>query len=260
MGDRLPVFAANWKMHTTVLEGIALAQSLRSLIDGDQRAKVVLCPPFTHLVPIADCLSGSTLRLGAQDVYWESKGAFTGEISPLMLQGLVDFVIIGHSERRAHFGETDADVNRKVGAALETDLMPILCVGETGEQRESGQTEAVLRHQIQQGLSGIDLDRELVIAYEPVWAIGTGVSAHGEQAQEAVAFIRTQVRALNASASDRIPILYGGSVTATNVAEFAAQPDIDGALVGGASLVADGFAALVSAGIASTVAKSTTRI
>jgi triosephosphate isomerase (TIM) len=260
MADRLPVFAANWKMHTTVGEGIALAQSLRSLLDGEQRASVVICPPFTHLVPLAEQLSGTTLQLGAQDVYWESKGAFTGEVSTLMLQGLVDFVIIGHSERRAYFGETDADVNRKIGAALEAGLTPILCVGETDEQRESGQTEAILRHQVQQDLSGIDLNLGLVIAYEPVWAIGTGVSAHGEQAQEAIAFIRAQVDALNPSAAEILPILYGGSVTAANVAEFTAQPDIDGGLVGGASLVAEGFAELVNAGIASAAAKTSSRI
>jgi triosephosphate isomerase len=256
MAERALIFAGNWKMNSTITGGLELAQSLRMLLDGERRSTVVLCPPFTHLAPLAECLSGSTLALGAQDVYWEPKGAFTGEISPLMLQGLVDYVIVGHSERRAYFGETDADVNRKLSAALEAGITPILCVGETGEQRESGQTEAVLRHQVQQDLSGIDLAKHLVIAYEPVWAIGTGVSAHGEQAQEAIAFIRTQVRALSESVASATPILYGGSVTAANVAEFSAQPDIDGALVGGASLVADGFADLVNSGTQAALARA----
>jgi triosephosphate isomerase len=256
MGDRVPVFAANWKMNTTVVDGLALVKSLRVLLDGEERAGVVLCPPFTHLVPLAESLSGSTIRLGAQDVYWEPKGAFTGEISSLMLQGLVDYVIIGHSERRAYFGETDADVNRKIIAALEAGLTPIVCVGETGEQRESGETQAILRHQVQQGLSGIELDLGLLIAYEPVWAIGSGVAAHGDQAQDAASFIRAQLRALSDSAAESTPILYGGSVTAANVAEFTSQPDIDGALVGGASLVAEGFAELVNAGIGAAESKA----
>ena len=256
MPDRTPVYAANWKMNTTIPEGIELAQSLRDKLDGERRATVVVCPPFTHLAPLAGCLSGSTLALGAQDVYWEPKGAFTGEVSPLMLQGLAQFVIIGHSERRTYFGETDGDVNRKIVAALEAGLTPIVCVGETEEQRKADETEAILRHQVQQGLSGVDLSVGLIVAYEPIWAIGTGVSAHGTQAQEAIAFIRAQLRGLNASAAETTPILYGGSVTATNVAEFAAEPDIDGALVGGASLAAESFTELVESGIQAGLARS----
>ena len=259
MLDRIPVYAANWKMNTTIPEGIELAQSLSDRLDGESGAVLVICPPFTHLAPLADCLAESTLSLGAQNVYWEPKGAFTGEISPLMLRGLVQYVIIGHSERRSYFGETDGDVNRKIVAALEAGLTPIVCVGESGEQRDAGETEAILRHQVQQGLSGIDLSSGLIVAYEPIWAIGTGVSAHGEQAQEAIAFIRTQLRALGGPVAEETRILYGGSVTASNVAEFAAEPDIDGALVGGASLSADSFEALVRSGIAAGIGGSTAR-
>ncbi|HTE84339.1 MAG TPA: triose-phosphate isomerase [Dehalococcoidia bacterium] len=259
MPDRTPVFAANWKMNTTVGGGLDLCQSVRDRLDGERRAEVIICPPFTHLVPLAECLSGSSLILGAQDVYWKPKGAFTGEISPAMLQGLAQYVIIGHSERRAYFGESDGDVNRKTSAALEAGLTPIVCVGETGEQREAGETEGVLRHQVQLGLSGIDQSAGLVVAYEPIWAIGTGVSAHGDQAQEAIAFIRAQVRGLGGAWAEGTRILYGGSVTAANVSEFMTEPDVDGALVGGASLSAESFAELVQAGVAAGLSRSAAR-
>ncbi len=258
MAIRTHVFPANWKMNTTVLEGVELCRALRDQLDGELGTDLIICPPFTHIVPISDCLDGSSLAVGAQNMYWEPKGAFTGEISATMLVGLLKYVIIGHSERRAHFGETDVDVNRKIAAALEAGLTPIVCVGETGEQRSADETETVLRHQVQHGLSGIDQGAGLIVAYEPIWAIGTGVSAHGAQAQDAVAFIRAQMRALGGSAADATRILYGGSVTAANVAEFMAEPDVDGALVGGASLAAGSFTDLVRSGVTAALARSVT--
>ncbi len=259
MARRTPVFAANWKMNTTPSEGLALARAVRTGLDGGRQAQVILCPPFTHLSGLSDCLAGSTLELGAQDVYWEAKGAYTGEISTAMLKELVQYVIIGHSERRAYFHETDADVNRKVAAALQAGLTPIACIGETGAQRNAGETESVLERQVQDGLRDIDLSSGLIVAYEPVWAIGTGVSADGPQAQGAIAFVRAQLRRIAGDTAEEIRILYGGSVTAANIAEFMAQPDIDGGLVGGASLVADSFVSLVQAGVAAVSARDSQR-
>ena len=255
MPTRIPVFAGNWKMNTTVSEGISLAQDLRQRLDGERRAEVILCPPFTHLAPIKDALTGSTLLAGAQDLYWEPKGAYTGEVSAAMLQDLVTHTIIGHSERRTYFGETDEDVNRKIGAALGAGLKPIVCVGETGEQRSAGETDSVLRRQILEGLADVDLSAGIIIAYEPVWAIGTGVSANGTQAEETILFIRAQLHELAGSFADEIRILYGGSVTGSNIAEFMAEGDIDGALVGGASLNADSFYAIVQSGLDASLAE-----
>ena len=249
MATRRPVFAANWKMNTTVPEGVELFKHLRQRLDGVEQAEVVICPPFTHLTALHEALQGSRLRLGAQNLYWEEKGAFTGEISPAMLRGVVSHVIIGHSERRQLFGESDADVNRKLRAALEAGLVPIVCVGETGEQRQREETEQVLRRQIHGAAEGLSLPDSLLVAYEPVWAIGTGVAAHGPQAQAAIAFIRSEVRSLAGAAADRIRMLYGGSVAPANIAEFMAQPDVDGALVGGASLAADSFSQIVQSGL-----------
>lgn len=250
MGEREPMIAANWKMNTTIGEGVALCRSLRDRLQHQAGCEIVVCPPFTHLVPAQDVLAGTSIRLGAQNMHWQASGAFTGEISHQMLLGLVDYVILGHSERRALFDETDADVNRKLQAAVAAGLKPIFCVGETGDQRSAGATEDVLLRQVRDGLAGIELEPELVVAYEPVWAIGTGVPAHGEQAQAAIAFIREQVRALGGAVADRVRILYGGSVTPANIAEFAREPDVDGALVGGASLSADGFTAIVEVAVA----------
>jgi triosephosphate isomerase (TIM) len=256
---RTPVFAGNWKMNTTVDEGTTLCRELRERLDGELRAEIILCPPFTHLVPLHDCLAGSTLFGGAQDLYWEAKGAYTGEVSAAMLQGLVSHVIIGHSERRTYFGETDLDVNRKVAAALQAGLIPIVCIGETGEQRSSGQTQDVLRRQISEGLGDADLAAGVIVAYEPVWAIGTGVSANGQQAEETILFIRSQLHELSGSDAEGMPILYGGSVTTANIAEFMSEADIDGALVGGASLSAASFAEIVKSGLAAALTRSSTR-
>jgi triosephosphate isomerase len=260
LARRTPVFAANWKMNTTLREGVELCRAVRAGLDRERAAQVVVCPPFTHLATLRDCLEGSTLELGAQDVYFEAKGAYTGEISPPMLHGLVQYVIIGHSERRAYFHETDEDVNRKVRAALGAGLVPIMCIGETGAQRQANETEAVLERQIEEGLRDIDLGSGgLILAYEPVWAIGTGVSADGRQAQDAIAFVRARLSRLAGSAAEAIRILYGGSVTAANIAEFMTQPDIDGGLVGGASLVADSFISLVRAGVAAAAERDARR-
>lgn len=254
MSGRTPLIAANWKMNTSVSEGVALAGELRASLDGRTGVDVVLCPPFTHLVPIHDLLAGSTLGLGAQNLYWERQGAYTGEISASMLQGLATWVILGHSERRAYFGETDAGVNRKLQAALAAGLRPIVCVGETQSQRTGDETEAVLRRQVRDGLGGIELTPDVVVAYEPVWAIGTGVSADGGQAQAAMHFIREQLGGLAGALSASIRILYGGSVTPGNICEFMAEPDIDGALVGGASLSAASFSAIVEGALRAEVA------
>jgi triosephosphate isomerase (TIM) len=256
MSARIPVFAGNWKMNTTVSEGLALCEDLRARLDGERGAEVILCPPFTHLKSVHDCLAGSTLQAGAQDLYWESKGAYTGEVSASMLQELVNCVIVGHSERRAYFGETDEDVNRKVGAALAAGLTAIVCVGETGDQRSAGETEDVLRRQVTEGLGDVDLAAGVIVAYEPVWAIGTGASASGSQAEETILHIRALLHQLGGSISDEIRILYGGSVTPANIAEFMSEADIDGALVGGASLVADSFAQIVRSGLAAALARN----
>jgi len=250
MTIRRPVFAANWKMNTTVAEGLELCAGLRQQLQVVPAADVVLFPPFTHLVSLHSALNGSALRLGAQNMHWEPKGAFTGEVSAAMLQGLVTHVILGHSERRQYFGETDAGVNRKVAAALAGELIPVVCVGETSQQRAAGEAESVLAEQIRGGLSGLNLTPEIVIAYEPVWAIGTGTAAHGPEAQEAISFVRRELRALAGDVAAEIRILYGGSASASNIEEFLLEPDVDGALVGGASLSAESFAAIVRAGSA----------
>jgi triosephosphate isomerase len=248
MSFRRSLFAANWKMNTTITEGLALCAGLLEQLQNAQDAEILICPPFTHLVPIHAVLQRTPLHLGAQNMHWEPKGAFTGEVSAGMLQGLATHVILGHSERRQYFGETDADVNRKTAAAIAAGLVPVVCVGETSRQREAAETQTVLARQIRDGLGGLALGAECVVAYEPVWAIGTGVAAHGPQAQEAVSFIRAQLQALVGETADAIRILYGGSASAGNIEEFMLEPDVDGALVGGASLAADSFAALVHAG------------
>jgi triosephosphate isomerase (TIM) len=246
---RTPVLAGNWKMNTT-------AQSARELADGikagglDSIASVekVLCPPFVYLPLVAEITKGTTLKVGAQDLHWEEKGAFTGEVSAAMLLDFAQYVIIGHSERRQFFGETEESVNRKLVAALAAGLIPIVCVGETGAERESGDTQNVLRRQVHGALNGIDLPEAAIIAYEPVWAIGTGVAATAQDANDAIGFIRAEVAGLKgAELSEAVRILYGGSVTPANVAELVSQPEVDGGLVGGASLVADSFVQMVRA-------------
>ncbi len=254
MGDgvaRVPLVAGNWKMFKTIGEARQLARALRAELDGCSGAEVVLCPPFTALAAVGAELAGSALHLGAQNVHWEKEGAFTGEVSPVMLRDVgCRFVIIGHSERRQYFGETDETVPRKVRAALGAGLIPIVCVGEKWADREAGMTEAAVRRQVQAALEGLEPDQvaALAVAYEPVWAIGSGRPATGADANEVAGLIRGVAAGIAGSAAAaRLRILYGGSVTPANMAEFMEEPEIDGALVGGASLKADSFTAIVHA-------------
>ncbi len=244
---RIPFIAGNWKMNTTVAEAEKLVFEMLDKMDRIEGVEKVVCPPFVSLVAISMMLEGSSIKLGAQNMYFEAKGAYTGEISPLMLRELCEFVILGHSERRWYFKETDEMVNRKVKAALANKLKPILCVGERLEENEAGKTEEVVNRQVTEALNGIEPVRDLVIAYEPVWAIGTGKAASGKQAAATIQFIRDVVAKLwNKSIAQDLRILYGGSVTSANIAEFISHPEIDGALVGGASLKAEEFVAIVS--------------
>jgi triosephosphate isomerase len=243
---RIPFIAGNWKMNTTASEAERLVLEMLEKLDRIEGVEKVLCPPFVSLVGLSMMLQGSSIKLGAQNMYFEAKGAYTGEISPLMLGELCEFVILGHSERRWYFGETDEIVNRKVKAALANKLKPILCVGERLEENEAGRTEEVVNRQVKAALNGIEPVRDLVIAYEPVWAIGTGKAASGKQAAATIQFIRDVLAKLwNKSIAQDLRILYGGSVTGANIAEFISHPEIDGALVGGASLKADEFVNIV---------------
>ncbi|OGN92541.1 MAG: triose-phosphate isomerase [Chloroflexi bacterium RBG_13_50_10] len=248
---RIPFVAGNWKMNTTAAEAERLVLEMLEELDRIEGVEKVLCPPFVSLVGLSMMLQSSSIRLGAQNMYFEAKGAYTGEISPLMLRELCDFVILGHSERRWYFGETDEIVNNKVKAALANRLKPILCVGERLEENEAGKTEDVVSRQVTTALNGIEpvvlsTAKNLVIAYEPVWAIGTGRAANGKQAAATIQFIRDVVAKLwNKSIAQDLRILYGGSVTGANIAEFISHPEIDGALVGGASLKADEFVSIV---------------
>jgi triosephosphate isomerase len=249
MPDRQPLIAGNWKMHKTLAEAEALARSIREGAASRRRAEVALAPPYTALAAVAGALAGSDIRLAAQDVFWEKQGAYTGAISPLMLADVgCHYVIVGHSERRQHFGETNQTVNLKVKAVLAAGLKVILCVGETQAERESGQTMARVGEQLREGLAAVTIGPEaLVIAYEPVWAIGTGLTATPDQAQEVHSFIRSLLRELLGPAAEEIRIQYGGSVTPDNAAILLAQPDIDGALVGGASLKPELFLPIIAA-------------
>jgi triosephosphate isomerase len=243
---RIPFIAGNWKMNTTVTEAEKLVLEMLDKLDSIKGVEKVLCPPFVSLVAVSMMLQGSSLKLGAQNMYFEAKGAYTGEISPLMLRELCEFVILGHSERRWYFGETDEIVNKKVKAALVSKLKAILCVGERLEENEAGKTEEVINRQVTSALSGIETAGDLVIAYEPVWAIGTGKAASGKQAAATIQFIRDVVAELwNKSIAQDLRILYGGSVTSANIAEFISHPEIDGALVGGASLKAEEFVSII---------------
>jgi triosephosphate isomerase len=246
MSDRMPIIAGNWKMYTTARTAAELCRSLRESIDGLAEVEKVVCPPFVFLALAGRELKGSSIKVGAQNVYWEEEGAYTGEVSPPMLTDLCEYVIIGHSERRKYFGETDETVNRRLKAAMAHGLRTIMCVGETLEEREAGRTEDVLLRQVRGGLAGVDMPIGFVLAYEPVWAIGTGVPATGLMANEAIGFIRQELASLyGRELAEAARIQYGGSVTPDNVGEFMSQPQIDGALVGGASLKADAFAAIV---------------
>ena len=243
---RVPMIAGNWKMNTTVGEAIALVNEMRQELDQIDNVDRVICPPFISLATVRELIKGSSIKLGAQNIYFEEKGAYTGEISPLMLADLCEFVIIGHSERRQYFNETGEVTNRKVRAALKVKLKPILCVGEKLEENEAGRTEEIVTGQLRASLAGIDYPKGLIIAYEPIWAIGTGKAATGEQANETIGLIRHNIAELYSErAAQDVRILYGGSVTAANATEFINQPEIDGALVGGSSLKADQFLSIV---------------
>ena len=244
---RVPLIAGNWKMNTTVTEAVNLVREMKDDLEKIPGVDKVICPPFVSLAPLKEILSGSPVKLGAQNLYFAEKGAYTGEISPLMLAGLCEYVIIGHSERRQYFGEDGDVVNKKVTAALKTGLIPILCIGEKLEENEAGKTEEVVTGQLKAALENIDDIGGLILAYEPVWAIGTGRAATSGQANETIAIIRNCVSGIyDSRVSARIRILYGGSVTAVNTAEYMSQPDIDGALVGGASLKAAEFIGIVA--------------
>ncbi len=248
---RKPFVAGNWKMNKTAAQTRTLVQELLPGLQAVTSVERVLCPPFMALSAAADLLQGSGLGLGAQNLHWEASGAYTGEVSPAMVKELCDYVILGHSERRAYFGETDESVNRKVKAALAIGLTPIVCVGETLAENESGQTAAIISRQMLEGLKDLTPEQgaALVIAYEPVWAIGTGRAASGPIANAVLAdIIRPALTQLfGADVAQGVRILYGGSVTAANAAEFFGQPDIDGALVGGASLKPAEFIGIVQA-------------
>jgi len=243
---RVPMIAGNWKMNTTVSQAVALVNEMRYELDEIANIDKVICPPFISLSAVGELIKGSSIKLGAQNMYFEEKGAYTGEISPLMLADLCEFVIIGHSERRQFFNETGEIVNKKILAALKVGLKPILCIGERLEENEAGRTEEVVTKQLRSSLAGINNLNGLTIAYEPVWAIGTGKAATGEQANKTIGLIRCNITDLyNKEIAVGIRILYGGSVTAANITEFVNQPEIDGALVGGASLKASVFLSIV---------------
>ena len=248
---RKPFVAGNWKMNKTVAEARELVAKLSPPLRELANVEKVLCPPFTAITAIADMLTGTNIGLGAQNLHWEEKGAFTGEIAPNMVKEFCNYVIIGHSERRAYFGETDETVNRKLRAALKFDLIPIVCVGETLAQYESGLTAEVVRRQINLGFADADSASapRIVVAYEPVWAIGTGKASSGENANGVHGkVIRPALSELfGQNNAQAMRILYGGSVTAANASEFFVMSDIDGALVGGASLKADEFVAITKA-------------
>jgi triosephosphate isomerase (TIM) len=253
LADRKPIIAGNWKMNQTHTDAIALVRTLSyELKEKDyERAEVVVCPPFTSLRSVQLVLEDDyiPIALGAQNLYWADDGAYTGEISGAFLKALhCTYVIVGHSERRKLFGETDETVNKRVEAAFRHSLVPIFCVGETDEEREGGSTEEVLGRQVREGLAGFSAQQigSLVVAYEPVWAIGTGKAATPEDANETIGFIRKTLASITSDdVAQSIRIQYGGSVSAGNIAQLMAQPEIDGALVGGASLEAKSFAMIV---------------
>ena len=242
---RIPIIAGNWKMYKNDSEAAAFAKSFKSEVAGVKDRTIILCAPFPALPKLHAELRGSQVAVGAQNLFWEDEGAYTGEVSAPMLKAVgCTYVIIGHSERRQYFGETDATVNKKLFAALKHKLLPIVCVGEKLEEREKGETFRVIENQIKNGLHSLDIGNWtfVTIAYEPVWAIGTGKTATPEQAQEVHAFIR---KLLPKEVADKVRILYGGSVKPENMKELMAKPDIDGGLVGGASLKPDAFAKIV---------------
>ncbi|RMG04427.1 MAG: triose-phosphate isomerase [Nitrospirae bacterium] len=242
---RKPLIAANWKMHMTVPETRGFFSEFLPLVKGVDDVDIVVAPPFTSLHAAKEAVQGSNVSISGQNLFWEEKGAYTGEISPIMLRDIgCEYVIIGHSERRQYFGETDETVNKRIHAAINAGLKPIICVGETLEEREKGETFNVLSRQITAGLKDVRFD-DLVIAYEPVWAIGTGKTATPEMAEEAHLFIRKELSNLLGDTAEEIRILYGGSVKPENVASLMAMENVDGGLVGGASLKPESFSKIV---------------
>ena len=245
---RKPLMAGNWKMNKTIGEAVAMVKALKAAVLDIRDVEILICPTYTALYAVSNEIKGSNINLGAQNLFWEAKGAFTGEISPSMVKDAgCSYVIIGHSERRQYFCETDETVNKRTKAAFGAGLVPVVCVGETLEEREKGVTFKVIETQIRGGMANLTAEEAaaVVIAYEPVWAIGTGKTATPEQAQEVHAFIRKLYKEIYKDAADKVRILYGGSVNPKNVSDLMKQPDIDGGLVGGASLKADDFAKIV---------------
>ena len=245
---RKPIIAGNWKMHKTIAEALEFVNEVKDRVNND-KVEAVICAPFTLLKDLKQATKGTNINIGAQNMHFEEKGAFTGEISPLMLKELdMDYVVIGHSERRQYFNETDETVNKKVLKALEVGIDPILCVGETLEEREAGNTKDVCKVQVEKALENVSKEdlAKVVIAYEPVWAIGTGKTATSEDANDVIAYIREVVANLYGELANEVRIQYGGSVKPSNVAEIMNQSDIDGALVGGASLEANDYVELVN--------------
>lgn len=244
---RTPIIAGNWKMNKTIYEALELIRAIKSGLKNDVEA--VVCVPFTALSQVKKETEGTELKVGAQNMHWEESGAFTGEISPLMLKEIgVDYVIIGHSERRQYFGETDEIVNKKIKAAIKHNINPIICVGETLEQRDKNIHKELVESQILKALDGIDIEKiiKIVVAYEPIWAIGTGKTATSEEANDMILFIRNILRnKYGQEIAEKVRIQYGGSVKPSNITEIMSQSDIDGALVGGASLKADEFIKLI---------------
>ena len=250
MNSRKPFIAGNWKLNNTIAEAEELIQALLPRVGAVEDVDVVVAPSFLSLQATVDSARGSAVQVYAQNLHEKDSGAYTGEVSAPMLAEIdVAGVILGHSERRQYFGETDKALQAKVPRALEAGLIPILCVGETEEERERGDTERKLRHQVQEGLEKVPVERlhEVVVAYEPIWAIGTGLTATPEQAQDAIAFVRALVQGFDKEAGNQVRVLYGGSMKADNAPELLGQPDVDGGLIGGASLDAEGFAAIVEA-------------
>lgn len=246
---RKPIIAGNWKMHKTINEAKSFVEEIKGSIK-ETDVEAVICAPYTILKDLKEVTKGTNIKVGAQNMHFEENGAFTGEISPLMLKELeIDYVIIGHSERRQYFNETDETVNKKVKKALEHSIIPIMCVGESLEQREAGDTKSIVKSQVEKGLQGIDHEdiKKIVVAYEPIWAIGTGKTASSEDANEVIAYIREVIKNVSSEdISEEIRIQYGGSVKPSNVEEIMNQSDIDGALVGGASLEPKDFIELVN--------------
>ena len=236
----------NWKMNTAQESAVTLAYDISKMVSPEINCDIIICPPFVALDRVSQAVTGSRIRVGAQNVHPEPSGAFTGEVSPPMLVGLADFVIVGHSERRTLFGESDDFIGRKVVAAVESGLKPILCVGESLEDRQAGRAEEVVTSQLLICLADLEDVSGLLVAYEPVWAIGTGEAATPRIAQDMMSAVRSALRSKFGDRADSVPCLYGGSVSPDNVRDFVRQPDIDGALVGGASLAADSFAAIAA--------------